>query len=320
MFLRLGRVVTRHPWWVIASWVVIAVVIFLVAPSLADVSSSDQTSFLPDSYESAQAQKLAEEQFPQSTNATSVFVVKRADGGKLTAADVEKTTAFADGLSAAKIDKVAAAMTSEQSMSPDGTAQLVTVVFSGTDGDESLGAAVPVLRDKAGTLLQGTGLQAGLTGMVAIGQDTTESFRDTEKIVTIATLLLIIVLVGLIFRSPIAAILPIVSIGVVYALSTSVLALLAKGIGFELDESITALLIVVLFGIGTDYILFLLFRYRERLRAGEESRSAVATSVARVGQAIASSGLVVIAAMVALVLSEMKSFQTMAPAFMVSVA
>ena len=83
-------------------------------------------------------------------------------------------------------------------------------------------------------------------------------------------------------------------------LSTSVLALLAKGIGFELDESITALLIVVLFGIGTDYILFLLFRYRERLRAGDESRSAVVTSVARVGQAIASSGLVVIAAMVAL--------------------
>ncbi len=320
MFSRLGLVVTRHPWWVIACWVVMAAVIVLVAPSLASVSSSDQTGFLPDSYESAQAQALAEQQFPQSTNATSVFVVKRADGGALTPADMQKATAFADGLSGAQVDKVASVITSEQSISPDGTAQLVTVVFSGPQGDESLGDAVPALRDKAEALLQGTGLQAGLTGMVAIQYDTTDSFRSTERIVTIATVLLIIVLVGLIFRSPIAAILPIVSIGVVYALSTSVLALLAKGIGFQLDESISALLIVVLFGIGTDYILFLLFRYRERLRAGEESRSAVATSVARVGQAIASSGLVVIAAMAALVLSDLKSFQTMAPAFMVSVA
>lgn len=319
MFSRLGRMVTRHPWWVIACWVVIAAVIFLVAPSLSDVSSSNQADFLPDSYESAQAQKLAQEQFPQSTNATSVFVVKRADGAALTAAEVEKVTAFADALGAAQLDKVAAAMTSEQSMSPDGTAQLVTVVFTGADGDESLGDAVPALRDKADALLDGTGLQAGLTGMVAIGHDTTNAFRSTERIVTIATVLLIIVLVGLIFRSPIAAILPIVSIGVVYALSSSLLALLAKGIGFQLDESISALLIVVLFGIGTDYILFLLFRYRERLRAGEESRSAVATSVARVGQAIASSGLVVMAAMVALFFSQLKSFQTMAPAFLVSV-
>ncbi len=319
MFARLGRFVTQHPWWVIATWVVAAVVIVLVAPSLASVSSSDQTSFLPDSYESVQAQQLAAEQFPQSNNATSVFVMKRTDGGALTAADADAVSAFAEALGGAAIARVAAVVTNAQSVSPDGTAQLVTVVFDGEQSDESLGDSVPPLRDKASALLSGTGLKAGLTGLVAIQYDTTASFKSTERIVSIATVLIIILLVGIIFRSPIAAILPIVSIGVVYALSSAVLALLAKGIGFELDQSITALLIVVLFGIGTDYILFLLFRYRERLRAGDDSRGAVATSVARVGQAIASSGLVVIAAMVALVLSELKSFQTMAPAFIVSV-
>ena len=146
-----------------------------------------------------------------------------------------------------------------------------------------------------------------------------DAFASSQTIIAIATVLLIVVLVGLIFRSPIAAVLPIASIGLVFALSTSVLALLAKGFGFQLDQSITSLLIVVLFGIGTDYILFLLFRYRERLRAGDEPRTAVATAVSRVGQAIASSGLVVIAAMVTMLLSDLKSFKTMAPAFIVAV-
>ena len=147
-----------------------------------------------------------------------------------------------------------------------------------------------------------------------------DAFESGQSVIAIATILLIVLLVGLIFRSPIAAILPIASIGLVYAVSTAMLALMAKAFGFQLDQSTTSLLIVVLFGIGTDYILFLLFRYRERLRAGDESRGAVATAVGRVGQAIASSGLVVVAAMVTMLLSDLKSFKSMAPAFIIAVA
>ena len=60
---------------------------------------------------------------------------------------------------------------------------------------------------------------------------------------------------------------------------------------------------MVLFGIGTDYILFFLFRYRERLRDGERSKAAVAHAVERAGEAIASAGGAVIVSFMALVLS-----------------
>ena len=63
--------------------------------------------------------------------------------------------------------------------------------------------------------------------------------------------------------------------------------------GFEVGSEVTSLLIVVLFGIGTDYILFFLFRYRERMREGEEHRSAVAHALERAGEAIASAGAAV---------------------------
>ena len=61
----------------------------------------------------------------------------------------------------------------------------------------------------------------------------------------------------------------------------------------------------MLFGIGTDYILFLMFRYRERLRAGDTPRQAVATAVERVGEVIASAASVVIVAFLALLLSSL---------------
>ena len=320
MFFRLGQFVTRRPWWVIAAWVVATVVIVTIAPSLSSVSSSDQTSFLPKSYESVKAQHLADRTFPQNADATGVFVVQRRDGASLTTADLNGVAALTMGLNKARIGHVAAAVTSRAMLAPNGTTQLVTVVFNGRPGDRKLQQVVPVLRDKADSLLRGSGLRAGLAGEVAMQYDTMASFKAATRIVAMATIALIVLLLGLIFRSPIAAALPIASIGLVYGLSTSVLALFAKGIGFKVDASLTTLLVVVLFGIGTDYILFLLFRYRERLRAGDESKLAVRTSVHRVGQAITSSGLVVMAAMAALLLSRLKSFQTMSPAFVIAVA
>ena len=169
-------------------------------------------------------------------------------------------------------------------------------------------------------LLAGSGLQAGLTGDAASVVDTEDSFGNAETITFAATFVLILLLVGGIFRSPIAAFLPIATIGLVFLLATSLVALLADTFGFEVDSSLTSLLIVVLFGIGTDYILFLLFRYRERLRAGDESRAAVAFSVRRVGQAVASSALVVIIAFLALLLASLGFFRTMAPGLVISVA
>jgi putative drug exporter of the RND superfamily len=319
VFRRLGRLVTRHPWWVIGIWVVAAVVIVLVAPSLSSVASSDQAGFLPDKYDSALAQKVAEREFPQTANATSVFVIKRDDGGKLTTADKLRVALFVARLNAAKLEHVAAVVTGPTMVAPNGKAQLVTVVHDGPIGDQTLQDGIPALRDAAANLLHGSGLQEGLTGAVAIGYDAMNAFTSAQNMVAIGTIILILVLLGLIFRSPIAGLMPVLAIGLVYALSTSLIALLAKGLDFKIDQSVTSLLIVVLFGIGTDYVLFLLFRFRERLRAGDERRAAIVTSVSRVGRAIASSGFVVVAAMMALLLSELKSFQTLAPVFVVSV-
>jgi RND superfamily putative drug exporter len=80
------------------------------------------------------------------------------------------------------------------------------------------------------------------------------------------------------------------------------------------------MLTVVLFGVGTDYVLFLLFRYRERLRAGDAPAEAIVAAVTRVGEAIFSAATAVVAAFAVLALATLGFFATLGPALAVGVA
>jgi uncharacterized membrane protein YdfJ with MMPL/SSD domain len=107
-----------------------------VLTAAADIINADQTSFLPNSYESVQAQELASEAFPQASAATVTGVVKRADGGSLAEAGTQRVQRLATELSGAGIDRVAAAQTAPQAVSPNRSVQLVTVALQGTPQDE----------------------------------------------------------------------------------------------------------------------------------------------------------------------------------------
>jgi RND superfamily putative drug exporter len=98
----------------------------------------------------------------------------------------------------------------------------------------------------------------------------------------------IFLLLGLIFRSLIIALLPIVVIGLVHSAVSGIAAWLAEVFRFQVGNSLTSLLVVVLFGIGTDYIVFLLFRYREQLRKGAPHQEALTFSCSVVCKVVAS--------------------------------
>ena len=320
MLNKLGIFITKNRWWVIAAWVIIAIGITAFAPKLSSVTSSDQTSFLPNKYESVQAQKIADKAFPQSKDDVEILVVKRQDGGKLTSADQSTIQALATNLQAAKLNKVVAVQTSNQSLSKDGTAQLVQIVANG----QSTGGTADVtftkdVRAKVKQLVAGSDLTTGLTGQIALSADSSSSFTTATKIVTFATFLLVIILPGIIFRSPIAAFAPVIAVSLVYTLAQSLIALAAKSFGFKISNQLSILYTVVLFGIGTDYILFLLFRYREKLRTGDRGREVVAFALSRAGEAILSAALVVAAAFAALGFSDFGLFKNLAPGLVICV-
>jgi RND superfamily putative drug exporter len=320
MLNKLGDFIVRNRWWVILTWVVAAVAITLFSPKLSSVTSSDQTSFLPGKYESVQAQKIADKAFPQSKDDVEILLVRRSDEGKLTAADHAKIRQLTQGLQSANINKVVAVAASPEAVSKDGTAQMVQVVVKGqaTGGTEDVDFVKDV-RDHVKSLLAGSDLQAGLTGNIALNADSSSSFTTATKIVTMATFALVIILPGLIFRSPVAALAPVLAVSLVYSLSQSLIALAAKTFDFKISDQLSILYTVVLFGIGTDYILFLLFRYRERLRSGARGNEVVSFALSRAGEAILSAALVVAAAFAALGVSDFGIFKNLAPGLVICV-
>ncbi|WP_158888793.1 MMPL family transporter [Amycolatopsis anabasis] len=316
-FARLGVFVVHKPWWVIGAWVLLAAVVLATAPALP--KAADQSDALPRDYESIQAMTLGQQAFPSAFTPSMVMVFQRADENPLGAADSAKVAEVVRGLEAKRIPHVEQVLPGNPS--PNGAVQLAAVKmpqFTQSNLTELTDAAKQ-LRTEVKGLVAGTGLKVGTTGAAAQQIDQAESASSGDAIVFIATILLILVLLLVIFRSPIIALLPIVLIGIVSQVANGLIAHTVKLFGLETDASISSMLIVVLFGVGTDYILFLMFRYRERLRAGDDPKSAMVAAVSRVGEAIATAAVVVIIAFLAMTLSSFGFFRSMGPSLAIAV-
>ena len=317
-FPRLGRWVAHHPWRVIGAWVVVAVAVVGFAPKLA--TTTDEASFLPSHYESVQALNLQESAFPQAAAPAAMIVLERADGGALTSADSAAVSALATKLQAEHIPGI----TTLQAGEPAPNHQLQTIgVQMPTDNDPQDKAqtdAVKALRTQLQADLAGSSLKGGITGTAAQNLDSQSSGNKAEALIGIATIGLILVLLLIIFRSPVVALLPIITIGVVSQIADGLIAWAGKAFDLKTDSSVTSMLIVVLFGVGTDYILFFMFRYRERLRDGDSPKAAVAGAVTRAGEAIVSAGGAVIVSFMALALSTLGLFRSLGPALAIAVA
>ncbi|MFD6389624.1 MMPL family transporter [Nocardia sp. NPDC060259] len=318
MFARLGRVVVHHPWKVIGLWVIAIVAVLSTAPALT--ATTDQSEFLPSHYESIQAMKLQEQAFPQHSAPAALIVAVRADGAALTEADSATVSAAAAALTAQNIKGVTGIQVTPPS--ENRLVQVIAVQMTKlTDAaDKTQSEAVKSLREHLKEQMRDTGLKAGLTGTAAQTLDQTEQGEKGMAIIGIATIVLILVLLLIIFRSPVIALLPVVTIGAISSTVGGLIAMAAKAFDLEIDTSVNSILLVVLFGVGTDYILFLMFRYRERLRAGDDPKTAMVNAVAKVGEAVTSAAAAVIIAFMALTLSSLGMFRALGPALAIAVA
>ncbi len=318
MFRFVARISTRHPWLVILGWVVVSVLIVATAPKLS--ATSDQSEFLPKHYESIKAAVLQQKAFPTQSAPAAILVFDRKDGKPLTADDSADVQAVVKELTPGiktPFQGIAAQPASEN--------KLVQIAVVGTAQDKNAYDkpamdAAKKLRSDAKPLVADTDLRLGVTGPAAQSLDSQEASANAEAIVGIATVVLILLLLIIIFRSVIIALMPIIVIGLISQVALGLVGAANKAFDLKTDSSIQVILIVVLYGIGTDYILFFLFRYRERLRAGVESKQAVFEAVERAGEAIASAGGAVIVSFMALILSSLGIFRSIGPALAIAVA
>ncbi|MEC3994561.1 MMPL family transporter [Actinacidiphila sp. DG2A-62] len=317
MFHRIGRTVVRHPIWTIVAWVIAAVAIVATAPSLP--SNSDESSFLPSSYESIKAMNLQEKAFPQAFTPAAIVLYQRSDGSALTAADKADVTRITKELGQKKIDQVQKVV--DGSVSKDGKYQTALVQMDKkNNGTPKQADAAKALREDSTSLAKGTHLKVQVGGQAGQNLDQQDASKTSDQLSLIGSVLIIIITLSIIFRSPIVSVLPLFLLIGIFAIANALIADATKVFGLQANQSISALLIVVVLGVGTDYFLFLMFRYRERLRAGDEPKQAMVNAVTRVGEAIASAAGAVIISFLALTLSTLSFLTQLGPALAILVA
>ncbi|GGO33463.1 MMPL family transporter [Streptomyces lasiicapitis] len=339
MIRSLTALTTRHAWKFILLWTLLAAGLSIVGQSkMHSVTQPDVSSFLPKSYDSAAAMEIAEDKFGAKPDDNAVtMLVGRDDGKKLTVGDRRHIDKIARGLGEQRLkmpnpDDLPSFMLTDHSQTPvvksgatapDGTFRLLSVSLDGNRNDPALQDLYRDLRDHAEDEFARADLRTGFTGGIADLADTTEAQEDTEKLVGILTFGLIVLLNVLAFRSVLAAILPLIAVVLVGGAATGAVVGTALLFDFKLDPSTPSLITVVLLGIGIDYFLFMLFRFRELLRADpnpkKNARGVAAETAGRVGAAITSAALTIVAAFATLGIASFGQFKVLGPAIAVCV-
>ena len=310
------RVVTWR-WYIIAGWVVLAAVLVSLAPSLTSFTSAGYG--LPTSYQSTHAQTVALNEFPSVASASGILAVGATDNSVLSAADLQTIDALATELDNKHIESVRSVSTSPLFLAKDQKMQLIQVSMHGQPGEDGPNAAVKALRSDTDAFLTGSGLRGQLTGSAAISVDQSSAFNRAEKIISIATVLLILILLALVFRSVIIAFLPLLVVGLVHQMAQALTACFADWFGFSVSTELAPLLIVVMFGVGTDYIVFMLFRYREQMGKGQDPHESLMVALCRAGEVIVSAAVTVMLAFAALLVASIGQLRSLAPGLIIGV-
>ncbi|WP_332758540.1 MMPL family transporter [Streptomyces sp. MT206] len=327
---------TRSPWKVIALWAVLGIAAAVLGQALVFRATQPSTGeFLPATYDSAAALKVAEEHFGAKPDANPLTVlVARADGAELSASDERRIDAVAAELGRREVvmpktgqtppftqDRTQVPRVSPAMTAPDRSFRLLAVELTGNPQDPGMQDLYRAFRDNTRAEFAGAGLRTGFTSGLAATVDTADAEKTRSRIVGAAMLAVIVLLHVLVFRSFLAALLPLLVVSVIGGAASGVVVGASLLTGIQLDSSTPQLIGVVLIGIGIDYFLFLLFRFREQLRSlpGQSGREAAAEVAGRVGTAVTSAALTIVAAFSTLGVATFGQFRVLGPAIAVSV-
>ena len=337
----IGRFSVRFRWLIVLVWILGAGFATHSLPSLASVTQSNNQKFLPASAPSSHAADLAT---PFGTAGyVPVPVVAATSGRALTTADTTALTALQGKLATVPgVHKVI-----DAGQSADGQAQQLTVLANPATGSNPQDAKTLVddIRGDITAAQLPPGLSAHVTGDIAISVDQQKAQGNTGNKVDGLSLLFVIVLLILIFRSVTLALVTVLPAAMSVAIAGPLVAEAAKH-GLQVSPIAQLLLIVLVVGAGTDYGLFLVFRVREELRARPHdsdgakfpgrsgvlgsvgadivhprpaAREAIVEAVTRVGESISASAVTVIAAVLTLLLATFSFYSDLAWPFVIAV-
>jgi RND superfamily putative drug exporter len=297
-----GMFVSRRPGWIAVIWLVIAAGVGCFSPNLTKLAAEGQANMLPSDAESLRAAELVKQSWPdRAYDAMAVAVLQRSGG--LTEADrrfaLRLSRTFEEAgrpkemvhvLGPASEPEIAARLES-----PDKTVSLIAVTLSSS-------FVAPISHDavawmerqaKSSELNVPAGLEVRWSGDAVIGRDYMANVQTSLDRAAVATVVLLMIVLLVVYRSFWLALVPLITIGVSLVISRGVLAWMMLA-GWELSPLVELFLIAILFGTGTDFCLFLSWRYAEHLNPKNPAGSMRVTLSRSMTPLVTSAGTIII--------------------------
>ncbi|MDA0185641.1 MMPL family transporter [Solirubrobacter phytolaccae] len=303
-------------WVVIAAWLIAAAIAFPFQSKLQALASDESDAFKDHGAESTQVQETLNTRFDDGNETTAVVVYPSVDPQRF-AADAEQLCTRIPDLvrivdyPCPNLPPERAAPPSDlKTTSQDGTTFLSTIMTS-DDATESVIRDVGIIRDVVpdGALV---------TGEAGFAADQAAALEGIDETLLIVTLVLLLVLLLLIYRSPVIALVPLLVVGVAYIVAAGIAYYGAQRGHYQATGQATAILIVLMFGVGTDYCLLLIARYREELASG--TADAMGVALRRTAPTIVSAGAIVVAVMLVLGVADYNATRWMGPVLAIGTA
>ncbi|HEX6936634.1 MAG TPA: MMPL family transporter [Actinomycetes bacterium] len=292
------------PTLVLVGWLLLGGLAGPLAGKISEVQQNDNASFLPASAESTRALAL-DEQFTGAETIPALVVWERADG--ITAADRAAVEAAVQEIGA--LPELAGAPTPVLE-SRDGKALQVVVPLPGEDSLDSAGPTVDRMRELAADVPDG--LSAHVTGPGGFLADISKAFEGIDGQLLVVTGVVVLVILVVVYRSPVFV--PVLlSAGLALSTAQAAAYLLADNGVITLNGQSAGILLVLVFGAGTDYALLLISRFKEELHRNERSWDAMRVAWrATVGPVVAS-GATVVLGLLCLLFSDLNSNKSLGP-------
>ncbi|MFI9168629.1 MMPL family transporter [Streptomyces lincolnensis] len=287
LLYRIGHFSGRHPWRVLVTWVAIVAAAFLLNQSVG--GANDESFRLPGA-ESQKAADALRDRFPQETVATSDIVFHSDEGLTGPAAKAALASARTDLAAIPHVIAVSDPYDARgPTVSPDGHIAFTTVAF---DSNEKITAAQFDAAQQATEPARAAGLQVEYGGGLA------EAKGDDGGNSEMLGIGLAVVILAIAFGSLVAMSLPVVVALAALLFGISVIGILSGVVDVPKIATVVAMMLGL--GVGIDYALFVLTRYRQNLAGGMPVPEAAGRANATAGLSVLFAGITVIVAIVGL--------------------
>lgn len=307
-------------------WIGVIVTLALVAPPISEVTTNEQEEFLPVGVESVQALEILRNKYPMDDGIPAIAVFHSDDGfDEFELGGIHDYIKFlgSDDLPGVIFDQIPTLdgySLINAFKSSDGSTFAIPFKVTGSPSDPSFSNSIDAAVAQAQLIGERVQVDANLTGPAAILRDAVKIFQSIDLRITLVTILVVIVIMFFIYRAPGLVFIPLFILVSALMVARFVAALVVDLTGLPLNDQVTSIMSVLLFGVGTNYVLFIVARYREEITNSSDRFRAMESAMRKVGPSIIGSSMTTVVAMFLLIFSTLGSFKTMGPMLAITVS